>query len=579
MALLTGLLQNSARIANRVVFGQPLDHGVHAWWMTPLGDLLVYSTVLTTLMLFGRKFPRATHPVITWFAVLLTLGLTAIPYVPRLHPLALLVLVLGGCAVAAPALAASPMVRRAMRPLTVALTVVTLGIAIPMAVWPLVREQLDEQRLPGAPPGAPNVLILLWDTVRAASLDLHGHARPTSPGLTALARGGVTFDRAISPSSYTLPAHASLFTGRWPQELSATWRVPLDGAAPTIAEAFTTAGYRTAAFSANRVFVTREWGLGRGFAHFEEHRLGLQQFLRSTALLRMVAGSRPVRRLFHFDDQLARVNAVDNHRALVRWVERDRRRPYFAFVNYFDAHAPYLPPDSLATRFGWYDASASASERRKARALGQLEPEQLGPIVGAAMERAYEAAIAELDGAVAELINDLRARGLLDNTILVITSDHGEEFAEHGLYNHGNSLYFRALHVPLVMLFPGHIPAGTRVAGTASLRNLGATVLDLARLPGALPGESLRALWDSSETGGVGPAFSEIRHDPRLPTWARAATGDMMSVIDSSLQVIRYGDGSIEAFDLSTDLSGVTKTDTTADAVRRLRSLLPPAKR
>jgi arylsulfatase A-like enzyme len=462
---------------------------------------------------------------------------------------------------------------------TIVLAVVTLMIAMPMAVWPMVQEQRSERRLAAAAPGAPNVLILLWDTVRSASLDLYGHPRPTSPNLTELARGGVTFDRVVAPSSYTLPSHASLFTGRWPHELSATWRVPLDGAEPTLGEVLAGAGYRTGAFSANRIFVTREWGLGRGFAHFEEHRLGLAQVARSSALLRLVVTSAPVRRLFDFHDHLARVSAADNNRALVRWLERDRQRPYFAFVNYFEAHAPFLPPDTLATRFGWYTADATPQERRKARTLAQLEPEELGPVAGPAMERAYEASIAGLDGAVGALMRDLRARGLLNNTIVVLTADHGEEFAEHGLYNHGNSLYFRSLHVPLVMLFPGVIPASRRVGEVVSLRDVAATIVDLAGVPGRLPGESLRATWDSSSARAAGPVLSELRHDPRLPTWARAATGDMMSIVDSSIQVIRYGDGSVEAFDLSTDLSGVTTADTSSATVRRLLSLLPPPKR
>jgi phosphoglycerol transferase MdoB-like AlkP superfamily enzyme len=175
-------------------------------------------------------------------------------------------------------------------------------------------------------------------------------------------------------------------------------------------------------------------------------------------------------------------------------------------------------------------------------------------------------------------MRELRARGLLDNTIVAIVSDHGEEFGEHGLYDHGHSLYMRSLHVPLVMLFPGKIPAGVRVSESVSVRNLAATILDLTGVQGGLPGESLRELWES-RTRPLGPAFSQIRYDPRASTWARAATGDMISVVDSSLQVIRYGDGSVGAFDLTTDMSGVTRADTTSEAVQRRRSLLPPLRR
>jgi arylsulfatase A-like enzyme len=547
--------------------------------MTPIGNVVVFTVVAGVLTLVAKRLPRANRPRVIWFTLLTTSGLTAAMYVPRLHPVALLILVLGVSAVVTNSLVESGWAVRAVRPVTIALSIVTIAFAIPMAVWPLVQETRDVGRLGPAPPAAPNVLVLILDTVRAASLDLYGHLRPTSPNLTELARGGVTVDRAISPASYTLPTHASLFTGRWPHELSATWRTPLDGEAPTLGEVLTTAGYRTGAFSANRIFVTREWGLGRGFAHFEEHRLGLQQVVRSTALLRTVANSAPFRRLFRFNDQLARVDAAANNRALVRWLERDRERPYFAFVNFFDAHAPFLPADSLATRFGWYDEGATATERREARERAQLEPEDLGPVAGTAMERAYEGAIAGLDGAVADLMRDLRARGMLENTIVVIASDHGEEFGEHGLYNHGNSLYMRSLHVPLVMVYPGVIPPGLRVTQSVSLLDVAATIVDLAGVQGGLPGESLRAMWDPSHSRASGPAFAEIRYDPLASSWVRAATGDMISIIDSSVQVIRYGDGSIEAFDIEFDMSGLTRADTTRETVRTLRSWLPPLTR
>jgi hypothetical protein len=195
------------------------------------------------------------------------------------------------------------------------------------------------------------------------------------------------------------------------------------------------------------------------------------------------------------------------------------------------------------------------------------------------MERAYEGAIAGLDGAVADLMRDLRARGMLENTIVVIASDHGEEFGEHGLYNHGNSLYMRSLHVPLVMVYPGVIPPGLRVTQSVSLLDVAATIVDLAGVQGGLPGESLRAMWDPSHSRASGPAFAEIRYDPLASSWVRAATGDMISIIDSSVQVIRYGDGSIEAFDIEFDMSGLTRADTTRETVRTLRSWLPPLTR
>ena len=114
------------------------------------------------------------------------------------------------------------------------------------------------------------MLLIVWDTVRAGNLSLHGYGRPTTPNLDRLARRGVRFDLAFSTSSWTLPSHASLFTGRWPHELGVDWKSPLRDDVPTLAEYLASHGYDTAGFAANLDYCTRETGLARGFAHYED---------------------------------------------------------------------------------------------------------------------------------------------------------------------------------------------------------------------------------------------------------------------------------------------------------------------
>ena len=129
--------------------------------------------------------------------------------------------------------------------------------------------------LPPAPADARNVLLIVWDTVRAGNLSLHGYGRRTSPNLERLAGRGVRFDQAFATAPWTLPSHSSLFTGRWPHELTADWRSPLDETYPTLAEYLAAHGYDTAGFVANLDYCSRETGLSRGFAHYEDYPIEL----------------------------------------------------------------------------------------------------------------------------------------------------------------------------------------------------------------------------------------------------------------------------------------------------------------
>ena len=128
-------------------------------------------------------------------------------------------------------------------------------------------------RLPLPMPGMCSVIV--WDTVRAGNLSLHGYGRRTSPSLERLAARGVRFDQAFATAPWTLPSHSSLFTGRWPHELTADWRVPLDETYPTLAEYLAAQGYDTAGFVANLDYCSRETGLSRGFAHYEDYPIEL----------------------------------------------------------------------------------------------------------------------------------------------------------------------------------------------------------------------------------------------------------------------------------------------------------------
>lgn len=574
LALLTGLMQNGARVA-ALSLGHHWDHGIHAWWMAPLGDLILFASLALLVLLVGGAVPSVRRPILVFPVMLFPAFLTPLMLVPRVHFVTKLLLAAGLAVQVGRVLALRPVREDRLTSAGAFLLVVTVAISAGVLGWSAITNwrNADTDVVPS--PGAPNVLILLWDTVRASSLSLYGYRLPTTVHLDSFARSGVIFDRAISTASYTLPSHASIFTGRPAHELSTNWRIPLDDAQPTLAERMKAAGYRTAAFSANRIYVTRGWGLGRGFDVFDEHRLGVQQVFRSSTLLRSIVTSAAVRRLLGFNDDLARVRAPANAKALLRWLRRgDASRPYFAFVNFMDAHGPHLPPPPYDTLFRQPN---DGSDRRAIRRLARREMNLLPLEDAMRLQASYEGAIAGLDAAVRRLLDEMDQRGLLQNTLVIVTSDHGEEWGEHGLFDHGNSLYYRSINVPLVMVYPGRIPPGKRVGHVVSLSDIPATVLDLAGVSPSLPGHSVRNLWENPGQVDSAVALSFIGGDARLPKFARSRNGNLWSAVDRTTQVIRNPDGSFEAFDLTNGAQGdsalASLTGSAEMLVRRLGSV------
>ena len=161
-----------------------------------------------------------------------------------------------------------------------------------------------------------------------------------------------------------------------------------------------------------------------------------------------------------------------------------------------------------------------------------------------------------LDHELGRLFDGLARRGLLERTVVVVTGDHGEEFAEHALVGHGHSLYLPSLHVPLILAGPG-VPAGRVLPMLVTTRDLARTIVDLAALPGraGLPGSSLARFWRAdAPVVDSSVAFASVRYAAKLPRWYPVSKGDLYSLFGNGLHVIRNGDGVVEAYDLGTDL-------------------------
>ena len=428
-----------------------------------------------------------------------------------------------------------------------------------------VRERVGERSRGMPASGAPNVLLLILDTVRAQDLSLYGYARETSPELERLASTGVAFDRAIAPAPWTLPSHASMFTGLPPDRLSTDFHAALDAAAPTIAEVLAARGYATGGFVANLSYTTRRSGLDRGFAVYRDHPLSPGLFLNSSFWMREAATT--ILPALGVRGALVRKSAAQVNREFLSWLPADGS-PFFAFLNYFDAHVPYKLERPFDRKF-----------RDPAPRYWLFKPWGRGHSEPYLQEYrdSYNSAIAYVDAQVGALLRELERRGVLRNTLVILASDHGEHFGEHGgIMAHGNSLYLPLLHVPLVLSHPSRIPAGTRVGPAVSTEDIPATILDVLGFSGepAMPGRSLARYWNQGASTVAPPddsakvIFSELTYNDfaHFSDPIRQGPGGMRSLMRGRLHYIRNSDGSEEVYDYIADADERTNLAKGADS-------------
>jgi arylsulfatase A-like enzyme len=270
-------------------------------------------------------------------------------------------------------------------------------------------------------------------------------------------------------------------------------------------------------------------------------------------------------------EQLGRKPAEHVRQRFLNWIDGlDTGRPFFAFLNLFDAHTPYLPPSPYDTAFGGKSSRGNAMHLE--RKDWEWTPDQVR-----AEQNAYDGAIAYMDEVIGNLLEDLERRGQLSNTLVVITSDHGEEFMEHGVMTHGNSLYSPSLHIPLVLLQPGRVPAGLRLTEPVSIRDLPATICEFVGVGATFAGASLSRYWQASPAP-TEPLYAQVSGRGFRPAHYPVSKGDMHSVISGDWHYIRRGDGQLELFDLRADpweKSERAATETgVADSLGKLLSAL-----
>ena len=567
------------KLYRHVIFASP-----HIAWMTPLAYLILFSPLVLAILFLRRVVPPVHQARFSLFllSAVLAFSFLSIFWV-TLGPLSTGLLATGVAMQLTRTIAA----RQAGFARLVRVTlpwmfgfVLLAGAAMTARGW--YRQRAAPDALVGAD-RAPNVIFLVLDTVRGMSMSLYGYSRQTTPGLERFAAQGVVFEEAYSAAPWTLPSIATMFTGRYPHEHGADWTAPLPEGYPTLAEVFRDAGYATAGFVANTNYSSAEVGLDRGFMHFEDYTTLPSDVILSASPGRFILNNPKFRRVIGFYETFGRKNADRVNAGFTSWLATHTERPFFAYLNYYDAHEPYLPPSPFDTQFGPDSLRKNWLIHQATRAAFRKFKESMTAAERAAEQRAYDGSIAYLDSRVERLLTQLDRLRLSRETIVIITSDHGELFGEHGLFSHGNSLYLPLLRVPLLLRAPS-LPAGVRIATPVTLRDLPRTVLELAGLDGrGISGESFARLAAGgvvSETGS--PIISLVGPAPNTREEHPVFKGPMWSIISRPYQYILEGDGSEELYDFVGD-PGQTANLASAPQARpildRLREGLDSARR
>ncbi len=591
LSIWCGLVAGPIEVATIVIRKSLVDLNQFYWmsrhfiWLVPLTDLGIFLAVGVLLAPLVLCWPRLGAGPAGRLLCGLSLLVPTWAAFPRIYGPAGVILALGGANLLVPALSRHTAgFHRCVRLSTPFLLAVTPLLGASVWFGDRLKEWREESR-PWPSPTSSNLVLIVLDTTSAEHLSLYGYGRRTSLTLDDLARRGIRFDRARATSSWTLPSHASLFTGRWPHELSAGWLTPLDSTHPTLAEYLGSRGFATAGFVANLYYCGADTGLARGFTEYRDYIFpGLSAIKMASLIGRFVEGLRAI------DDQLSkridsapfqgvlsqfdagrRKPAAAVNREFLDWLSRRDRpgRPFFAFLNYFDVHAPYKLPDGGIHRFG--AEPRTGREAELIEGWRTVDKHALSGSEIAFVRDSYDDCIADLDEQLGRLIDELERRGVLDRTWLIITSDHGESFGEQpGIFGHGTSLYRPQLHVPLLIVPPMALRSSPRVVTeTVSLRDLPSTIVDLLDLDvdAPFPGRSLGPLWRDPAPGsgadtrfpGPSPAIAEvIPTDPLDPETAHSpenrAVWASLTEGDSSYLWILMGGAVHEAlFDLRDD--------------------------
>lgn len=532
------------RLANRAIWYETL-------WIAPLVDVVLFALVGGFFALTGRVFSLLPIRKIAWFSftLLAVFDWLFIILFGKISFIAIIILAVGISIQVFVLITKHEGVVSSKLEKTIPWLVgiaLLLLIAIQGGGW--LNEKIKTAKLPEARPDTPNVIVIVVDTLRADHLSSYGYERNTSLFIDSLADEGVRFENAISPSSWTQPSHASMLTGRYTYEHQAETQ-PLDTTYPTIGEVMQANGYRTGGFSANTLFFTRRQGHGRGFLHFEDNYQSVSDAFFNSSTYGFLFDFYGLRKVLNYEGVPTRVLASDINNAVLDWVGKDDK-PFFVFMNYFDVHDPYTPPEPYRSKYASVPNPGGLINGFMERFSPSLTPEQIQSEIDA-----YDGSIAYVDDQIKEFFSQLEQRGLTENTIVIVTSDHGELLGEHGLLQHSASLYLDEIHVPLIIWASNDIPTGKTIDTPVTLTSLPSTILSLtASKDDPFPGPSLAVLMSSDEVPADWPdPISELAQMVGAAEKNPSSHGAMKSVIDTEMQYIVHEQFGEELYNWQSD--------------------------
>lgn len=296
-------------------------------------------------------------------------------------------------------------------------------------------------------PSNPNVLLIVADTLRADHLGCYGYNLPTSPYIDKFAADALIFEKAMSNAPWTKPSMGTIFTSMYPHEHQAFyWEDNLNNACLTLAETFRNNNYLTFAVQTNAI-ITKNYNFNQGFQHYDE-------IIREKG-----------------DKVTAKFNS---------WLMKNNDKPFFAYLHYMDVHLPYNAPEEFKQIFEPEVINSLLKDIDKAYEVRMLNELGLSKQDKQHFINMYDAEIRYFDYNFGMIIDNLKKSGILDKTIIILTSDHGEEFWEHNGSEHGHCQYNEVLHVPLIIKYSSKLPV-KRIKSYVQLLDLFPTILSLSR--------------------------------------------------------------------------------------------------
>lgn len=431
---------------------------------------------------------------------------------------------------------------------------------------------------------SPSVLLISIDTLRADHLSCYGYHRKTTPHLDQLATDGVLYEKAYSTAVWTPPAHASMLTGLFPSSHGTVDQNRLSDSIPTLAEVLLSYGYKTAGF-VNNSQVGELVGLEKGHQVYQE----IWKGHRSVSIVQRTINFL-WRKGVHFmgvSDHGARRTNELACRALIE----NRHHPFYMFLHYIEPHNPLDPPSAFKARY-WKNIRLQNIDLKKLDLVAKnplicfVEDLTLNPDEIEALKALYDAEISYVDQKIGELFEFMKREGIYDDTMIILTADHGEHFGEHNLYSHVASLYEPILHIPLMIKYPGRSNNGKRMSGLVQLVDVFPTVIDVLGLDQQLSKEgqglSLTRAGSSdlfhefiiAEWEGRIPSFILNRvEDPESSQVVQRFKDPMVMIRQGDHKYIKSDSGKEELYDMERDkderFNKITEEKVVAEELRK----------